>query len=155
MIEVEKRHHVPGDALAHLDAGSLRGHGDGSGCIVGIGGLTFVRGLICGFRIQVRNRSYRRSWAWWLQLNYSLSVPCPRTGEITVTKNRLVLMLLAVLALALLVGCGSDDSSSDDGSSDETPVAATECTPESLDTYKDGVLTVGTDTPGLPALLRG
>ncbi|MDQ2621665.1 MAG: ABC transporter substrate-binding protein [Actinomycetota bacterium] len=66
------------------------------------------------------------------------------------TKNRLVLMLLAVLALALLVGCGSDDSSSDEGSGDETAVAAAECTPESLDTFKDGVLTVGTDTPAYP-----
>lgn len=68
----------------------------------------------------------------------------------TVTKNRLVLMLLAVFALALLVGCGSDDSSSDESAGEDTTVAATECTPENLDTYKDGVLTVGTDTPAYP-----
>jgi len=29
-------------------------------------------------------------------------------------------------------------------------VAASDCTPESLDTYKDGVLTVGTDSPAYP-----
>jgi len=67
-----------------------------------------------------------------------------------VTKNRLLLMLLAVLALALLVGCGSDDSSDDGGASDDATVAASDCTPESLDTYKDGVLTVGTDSPAYP-----
>lgn len=66
------------------------------------------------------------------------------------TKNRLLLMLLAVLALALLVGCGSDDSSDDGGASDDATVAASDCTPESLDTYKDGVLTVGTDSPAYP-----
>ncbi len=63
------------------------------------------------------------------------------------TKNRLVLMLLAVLALALLVGCGSDDSSDDETPSVDTAVTASDCTPENLDTYKDGVLTVGTDSP--------
>ncbi len=66
------------------------------------------------------------------------------------TKNRLVLMLLAVLALALLVGCGSDDSSKSDDSSDDAAVTASDCTPEGLDTFKDGVLTVGTDTPAYP-----
>ncbi|MGB0119432.1 MAG: ABC transporter substrate-binding protein [Solirubrobacterales bacterium] len=64
-------------------------------------------------------------------------------------KFRLVLLLVPILAVAFIVGCGSDDSSSDD-SSDSTTTAATNCTPEGLNTFKDGVLTVGTDSPAYP-----
>jgi len=64
-------------------------------------------------------------------------------------KFRLILILVPILAMAFIVGCGSDDSSTDN-SSDSTTTAATNCTPEGLSTFKDGVLTVGTDSPAYP-----
>ena len=64
------------------------------------------------------------------------------------TKLRLVLLLIPVLAMALVVGCGSDDSSSDDSST--TASTATSCDAADLATFKDGVLTVGTDSPAYP-----
>ena len=68
-----------------------------------------------------------------------------------VSRNRLVLFLIAVFALALLVGCGSsDDSSSDDSSSSDSTTTASSCTPEDLSTFKDGILTIGTDSPAYP-----
>jgi len=64
------------------------------------------------------------------------------------TKFRLVFLLLPVLALALFAGCGSsDDSSSDDSSTTTASVSLDQCQADSLDTYKDGVLTVATDDP--------
>jgi len=68
-----------------------------------------------------------------------------------VSRNRLVLFLIAIFALAVLVGCGSSDDSSDDSpSSGDTTTAASDCTPESMNTFKDGVLTIGTDSPAYP-----
>ena len=69
------------------------------------------------------------------------------------TRFRLVLMLLSVLALAVFAGCGSSDDSSDDSSSSttaSTTVSLDDCQAADLDTYKDGVLTVGTDSPAYP-----
>jgi polar amino acid transport system substrate-binding protein len=67
------------------------------------------------------------------------------------TRNRLVLLLIAVLALAVFVGCGSDDDSSDnDSASTGSETTASNCTPEELETFKDGVLTIGTDSPAYP-----
>ena len=66
------------------------------------------------------------------------------------TRFRLVLLLIPVLAMAfLVVGCGSDDSSSDDSSGTDTTTASA-CSPDSLDTFADGVLTIGTDSPAYP-----
>ena len=66
------------------------------------------------------------------------------------TRFRLVLFLIPVLAMAFFViGCGSDDSSDDSSSTDSTTTAST-CTPDSLDTFSDGVLTIGTDSPAYP-----
>ena len=62
-------------------------------------------------------------------------------------------MLLSVLALAVFAGCGSSDDSSDDSSSSttaSTTVSLDDCQAADLDTYKDGVLTVGTDSPAYP-----
>jgi polar amino acid transport system substrate-binding protein len=69
-----------------------------------------------------------------------------------VSRNRLVLFLIAIFALAVFVGCGSSDDSSDDSpsSGDTTTTAASDCTPESMNTFKDGVLTIGTDSPAYP-----
>jgi len=65
------------------------------------------------------------------------------------TKLRLVLLLVPVLAMAFVVGCGSDDDSSSDEPTTTATTAAT-CDLENLATYKDGVLTVGTDSPAYP-----
>jgi polar amino acid transport system substrate-binding protein len=67
------------------------------------------------------------------------------------SKNRLVLLLLALFATAVVAGCSSDDSS-DDAATGTTSAAVTaaDCTPENLNTFKEGVLTVGTDSPAYP-----
>jgi len=70
-----------------------------------------------------------------------------------VSRNRLVLLLIAIFALAVFVGCGSSDddsSSSGDTSSTDTTTTASDCTPADLNTFKDGVLTIGTDSPAYP-----
>ena len=63
------------------------------------------------------------------------------------SKTRLVSLLFAVFAMAFVAGCGSDDSSSDESDGTTTAVTAADCTPENLNTYEDGMLTVGTDSP--------
>lgn len=65
------------------------------------------------------------------------------------TRFRLVLLLIPVLAMAFIVGCGSDNSS-DDSSSDTTTTTASNCDADNLATYTDGVLTIGTDSPAYP-----
>ncbi len=67
------------------------------------------------------------------------------------SRTRLVSILLALFATALVAGCSSDDSSNDESTGTTTAsVTAADCTPENLSTYKDGVLTVGTDSPAYP-----
>src|SRR5680860_1131056 len=67
------------------------------------------------------------------------------------TRFRLVLLLIPVLAMAfIVVGCGSDDSSDDSSGTDSTTTTASTCSPDNLDTYEDGVLTIGTDSPAYP-----
>jgi len=69
-----------------------------------------------------------------------------------VSRKRLALFLVAIFALAVFVGCGSsdDDSSSSDSSSTDATTTASSCTPADLNTFKDGVLTIGTDSPAYP-----
>lgn len=62
-------------------------------------------------------------------------------------KKRLVALVFAVFALGLAAGCGSSGKEKAETGQD---VAAKECTPEGLDTYKPGVLTVATDSPAYP-----
>jgi polar amino acid transport system substrate-binding protein len=62
------------------------------------------------------------------------------------TRFRLVFLLAPMLAMAFLIGCGG----SDDSSSDDTTTVASTCDPANLDTYEDGVLTIGTDSPAYP-----
>ncbi|UYM07202.1 ABC transporter substrate-binding protein [Solicola gregarius] len=52
----------------------------------------------------------------------------------------------AALLLAGVVACAPEDDSSDDTQSKE-PAKLSECTPDQLDLYESGTLTVATDTP--------
>ena len=61
-------------------------------------------------------------------------------------RTRFVPIALALSAAALFAGCSSD-SSDEDSTGGTTTVTAADCTPENLGTFKDGVLTVGTDSP--------
>ncbi|MBK5231580.1 MAG: amino acid ABC transporter substrate-binding protein [Thermoleophilia bacterium] len=71
------------------------------------------------------------------------------------TRFRLVLLLIPVLAMAfIVVGCGSDDSSDDSSSTDTTTTTASTCSPDNLDTFSEGVLTIGTDSPGYPPYIE-
>ncbi|MEX0619975.1 MAG: ABC transporter substrate-binding protein [Solirubrobacterales bacterium] len=63
--------------------------------------------------------------------------------------TRFVPIVLALSAVALFAGCGSD-SSDEESTGATTTVTAADCTPESLGTFKAGVLTVGTDSPAYP-----
>src|SRR4051812_32178374 len=58
-------------------------------------------------------------------------------------KPLLAIALLALLALAVLAGCG--ESKSDSGTA-----SATDCKPGQLPTHSKGVLTVATDAPAYP-----
>ena len=65
------------------------------------------------------------------------------------TRSRPALFLIALLTAAVLAGCGSgDDSDGEQVPAGET--AAANCLPAALNTYKDGVLTIGTDSPAYP-----
>jgi polar amino acid transport system substrate-binding protein len=63
-----------------------------------------------------------------------------------VSKVRIAFMSCAVVALLVAAGCGDDD----DDSEGTTSVSAENCTAEELQTEKDGVLTVATDSPAFP-----
>lgn len=57
--------------------------------------------------------------------------------------------ILAVLALALLAGCGDDSGDAGDSTS-QASASLSDCTPDQLDTVAAGKLTVATDTPAFP-----
>jgi polar amino acid transport system substrate-binding protein len=61
---------------------------------------------------------------------------------------RITSLLLAVVALAVVAGCGDDDDSEDSDS--EATVSLEDCTPEQLETEQPGTLTVATDSPAFP-----
>jgi polar amino acid transport system substrate-binding protein len=67
-----------------------------------------------------------------------------------VSKLRTAFLLLAVLALTVAAGCGSDDESSSDSTTSEASVSLSDCTPDTLETKAAGKLTVGTDKPAYP-----
>lgn len=66
------------------------------------------------------------------------------------SRTRFVPLVLALLATALLAGCSSDSSDEEPTGTTTATVTAADCTPENLGTFKDGVLTVGTDSPAYP-----
>lgn len=59
-----------------------------------------------------------------------------------------LLLPLALLAAVLFLAACSEKS--DDTSADSTSVSLDQCTPDQLETYKDGTLTVATDDPAYP-----
>lgn len=56
----------------------------------------------------------------------------------------ILFLLVALLGAMVIAGCGDDDDSSDDSA---TTADLSECTPDQLQTVKDGKLTVATDSP--------
>ncbi len=66
------------------------------------------------------------------------------------SKIRIAVALLAVLAAAALAACGSDDGSTTDTSADTGSVSLSDCTPDTLQTVTDGKLTIATDKPAYP-----
>jgi len=61
------------------------------------------------------------------------------------------LLLLFVIGTAVLVSaCGSSDDTSGDDTSDAAAVSLEACTPDQLETLKEGTLTIGTDKPAYP-----
>ncbi len=64
-------------------------------------------------------------------------------------KSRIAFLTVPVLSLALLAGCASDSSDSNGSSSGQT-ASLEDCQKGKITTYKDGVMTVGTDSPAYP-----
>lgn len=64
-------------------------------------------------------------------------------------KSRIAFLTVPVLSLALLAGCASDSSDSNGSSSGQT-ASLKDCQKGKITTYKDGVMTVGTDSPAYP-----
>ena len=64
-------------------------------------------------------------------------------------KSRIAFLTVPVLAVALLAGCASDSSDSNGSNSGQT-ASLDDCQKGKITTYKDGVITVGTDSPAYP-----
>lgn len=65
------------------------------------------------------------------------------------SKIRIATCLVALFALAVVVGCGEKEEDTTSGGATETTALA-DCTPETLETKKAGTLTIGTDKPAFP-----
>ena len=65
------------------------------------------------------------------------------------SKLRVALCLVALLALAVVVGCGEKEEDTTSAGA-ETTTALADCTPDTLETKTPGTLTVGTDKPAYP-----
>ena len=64
-------------------------------------------------------------------------------------KSRIAFLTVPVLAVVLLAGCASDSSDSNGSNSGQT-ASLDDCQKGKITTYKDGVITVGTDSPAYP-----
>ena len=64
-------------------------------------------------------------------------------------KLRVSILLVPMVALAFLTGCASDSSESG-GSDSGTTASLDSCQKGDITTFKDGMLTVGTDSPAYP-----
>jgi polar amino acid transport system substrate-binding protein len=65
-----------------------------------------------------------------------------------VSKLRTATCLIALLALAVVAGCGEKEEDTTPAATETTSLA--DCTPETLETKKAGTLTVATDKPAFP-----
>jgi len=64
-------------------------------------------------------------------------------------------VLLSLAALAFAVGCAPTEESTSDSDPAQTTSSLADCTPEQLDLYKEGTLTVGTDDPAFEPWFKG
>ena len=60
-----------------------------------------------------------------------------------------ILCLIATLGL-VAAGCGDEDEDSDSSSEETSSVSAEDCTPDQLETFEPGKLTIATDDPAFP-----
>ncbi len=81
--------------------------------------------------------------------------PQPRSGVPSIFGTRFAALLLTLFATVLLVGCGGDSSGGESTGTTPATAAAEDCSPDNLDTFKDGVLTVGTDRPAFAPYFEG
>lgn len=65
-------------------------------------------------------------------------------------KSRFLILLTLIASLAFAAGCGNDDDESSEGSETTADVSAEDCTPDQLETFADGKLTIATDDPAFP-----
>ena len=63
---------------------------------------------------------------------------------------RFSFLLVPLLALGLLAGCASDSSDSEESSGSAQTASLEDCQKGDITTYKEGVMTVGTDSPAYP-----
>ena len=82
-----------------------------------------------------------------MRVGFPRSVPEPRSILPLSRARKLLLLLSMLVASFALAACGSDDES--DSTSAET-VSLDDCTPDQLETLKDGTLTIATDKPAFP-----
>ena len=66
------------------------------------------------------------------------------------SKIRIAICLTALLALAVLVGCGEKEEDTSASATTDGTTSLADCTPDTLDTLKSGTLTIGTDKPAFP-----
>jgi polar amino acid transport system substrate-binding protein len=64
--------------------------------------------------------------------------------------SRFLTILCLIATLGLIAGCGDDDDDSSDSGEETAEVSAEDCTPEQLETFTEGVLTIATDDPAFP-----
>jgi polar amino acid transport system substrate-binding protein len=67
-----------------------------------------------------------------------------------VSKIRIATCLVALLALAVLVGCGEKEEDTSAVATTGGTTSLADCTPDTLDTHTAGTLTIATDKPAYP-----
>jgi polar amino acid transport system substrate-binding protein len=67
-----------------------------------------------------------------------------------VSKLRIPSILVALFALAVLVGCGEKKEDTNAGATTGGTTSLADCTPDQLDTHTAGKLTIATDKPAYP-----
>jgi polar amino acid transport system substrate-binding protein len=67
-----------------------------------------------------------------------------------VSKIRIATCLVALLAVAVVAGCGEKEEDTTSADAAATTTSLADCTPDTLETKKAGTLTIGTDKPAFP-----